>query len=1617
MSAEIIDVIRITNPFNPSEFVREQLTWGAAKSLSDYFPLGTTAEQVISINGKIIPSEDFAVTHLDIGDNIVVCPIPTGGGGSKQILGLVAMIALSIVAPYAAVALNGTMGLGLAAGSLGMSMLTAGVMMAGSLLVSTIFAPSKPSNTNGANSSTYGIDGAKNTAVEGIPVPINYGKFRTGGNIISLHVENETDDHQNLFVLINAGEGPIAGITDILVNDNPVESYRYTLDANPNTNLVDTIEVQMRLGTPDQPVIPWFAENIAPHSLGTKLTTSWTHYATVASIDKVRLDFVAPQGLFKIDTGSGATTEVKVDLEIQYRRAGTTAWSPMPLEAHTNGSVTFQAQVDMTNAYMDGDGNYWRLVVGGTQVEGAPNYEQFTPTFQWVYASSGLPITDVNELAYISQNYELKNGVTGTLPVYSTDASMTSSQRSAFRMSFFSPALTPGMWEFQMRRTVAKSTDATVSDEVYISDVNEIQLDAISYANTALLALKIRIGDQISGMPNITFMNGGKVIQVYGKPFAQANVESWYSLASTNPAWIVWDMLTNQRYGGAMPTTRLDFRAFKRWADYCDAEGLTWNGPIDTEMNVWDASQYVLRCGHAQLVNVGTRWTVVVEQAADPVMMFSVANMVENTYTETWLPQADRANEVDVTFFDKEDLYKQRTIKIYDPAALTAGAKQRSSAVTLYGVVDADRAYEEGMFMMNLNRYILKTIKFQAPMEAVACTAGDLILVQHDMPNWAQAGRFEAGSSVSAVNLDRPVTMVAGKSYKLLALHDSLMRVSGTITNIVGDIIFLSNMPGSATVKRLQAGGKDVSITEVYPSSLAVSDPTGLAIGQTYQLFDTDVIEEILVVNQPGDTTALTLQSPLSAIPAQFGQWMFGETTKVKAPFRIKSISSVGDYNREILALQYDDRVYDNTRFASQHVPVANPKDAVISQVRSLAMYEESYVAGSNIVTSAVGTWQSPITGNYAGADVYVRIGTDTSVEFTLFGDAKHRNDIEVASQRGQTVTLKVVAYDFFGKRAPFTGAPELTLKLVGEVSQILVGSVTGADVLWNGRDCRLTWRYNSTTHSYEFGSEPVGASAGALDPQFQDYEISVWHASDATTVPPRRVEHVTDNSYSYTYEKNFTDGLERNLRFTIRMRDKFNNLGTPTTLTAYNPPPTISGFSVDASFESANLTYTHSDDPDYAGVQVWLSRTRADVDGDITRAGFDASLVYTGPDTSCLLTSLMFSADYFVRIAGFDVFGKTELIPSSVLTFRTTNLDVNAIAAGSLSDSLLIPALQARINLVDGPATLSNSVAALLATEAAARATSITNEQTLRTAGDTNLAQTITTLSARVDTSNAAIATEQSARATQDTALATSITALQATVSDNTAAIQSEQTTRANADSANATAISTVSTTVGQNTTSIQTQATSINGLSGQYTVKIDSNGYVSGFGFASSSPVNGTPTSEFIIRADKFSMVMPGYPSVYPFTIAAVNGVPRVIISSALIGDATITSAKIGNLEVNTSNIASGAVSAAVAATGPTGCSVTITVPANAAAVVIMANAGTSTNGGGGETGSGGSMQDYGNLTVSGYGAIAVGTGVLMRTFTNPTAGTYTFSIDRYQYGSTSVVDTQISVQVLKR
>ena len=136
---------------------------------------------------------------------------------------------------------------------------------------------------------------------------------------------------------------------------------------------------------------------------------------------------------------------------------------------------------------------------------------------------------------------------------------------------------------------------------------------------------------------------------------------------------------------------------------------------------------------------------------------------------------------------------------------------------------------------------------------------------------------------------------------------------------------------------------------------------------------------------------------------------------------------------------------------------------------------------------------------------------------------------------------------------------------------------------------------------------------------------------------------------------------------------------------------------------------------------------------------------------------------------------------------------------------------------------------------------------------------------------------------------------------------------------------VTTAQSTADGNKATVQAHSRSINGLEAQYTVKVDVNGKVAGYGLAT-TPKNGTPESKFIVNADRFGIGAPGKADVFPFTVdtrqnrVGVNG--ELVVNGKAIVDrlnaGDIHGDKITANTLNANRLTAGSVTAREMAAG---------------------------------------------------------------------------------------------------
>lgn len=193
-----------------------------------------------------------------------------------------------------------------------------------------------------------------------------------------------------------------------------------------------------------------------------------------------------------------------------------------------------------------------------------------------------------------------------------------------------------------------------------------------------------------------------------------------------------------------------------------------------------------------------------------------------------------------------------------------------------------------------------------------------------------------------------------------------------------------------------------------------------------------------------------------------------------------------------------------------------------------------------------------------------------------------------------------------------------------------------------------------------------------------------------------------------------------------------------------------------------------------------------------------------------------------------------------------------------SIQNSLVYRLLESPIDLIDiGP------IRARLSQTEQASAAAIVNESEKRSNKDNALASAINTMWASIGGSEAVIQDGQLAQVTPAGVVATKWDQVQATIKDP---VTGEYIASAAIKETAQTAVD----KTGQ--------------LEAQYTVKVDVNGYVSGFGLASTAN-NSTPFSDFIVRADRFSIASPSGPGISPTVPFIVKTTPETLPNGTVV------------------------------------------------------------------------------------------------------------------------------------
>lgn len=384
----------------------------------------------------------------------------------------------------------------------------------------------------------------------------------------------------------------------------------------------------------------------------------------------------------------------------------------------------------------------------------------------------------------------------------------------------------------RIRRLTPDSTSANVVDAIQLQSYAEVIDAKFRYPLTGLVYVEFDSELFPNQIPNISIKKKWKLINVpvnydpVSRTYSGTWNGVWKKAWSNNPAFILYDLITNQRYGLDQRElgVEIDKWSIYECAQYCDQmvpNGKGGTEPrylcdvvIQSQIEAYQLIRDICSIFRGMSFWNGESLSIVIDKPRNPSYIFTNENVIGGEFTYTFASEKSMYTQCNVTFDDAQNFYAQDVEGVFDPE-MTLRFGHNPTAITAIGCTRRSEANRRGRWILKTN-VRSTTVNFATGLEGMIPTIGDVIIVADNF--W---------SSALTMNLSGRVMEVSGLQVFLPFKVDAR----------AGDRIIV-NKPDGAPVGRTIASvtpdGKTITLNttfgfDVQPDSIFAIERTDLA--------------------------------------------------------------------------------------------------------------------------------------------------------------------------------------------------------------------------------------------------------------------------------------------------------------------------------------------------------------------------------------------------------------------------------------------------------------------------------------------------------------------------------------------------------------------------------------------------------------------------------------------------------------------------------------------------------------------------------------------------------------------------------------------------------------------
>lgn len=849
----MIEIVEIKNPFEPNKKERKKVecTDGTLYSYLD------PTDKDVYLNGILVL--DPVNCFPQDGNQIVVTPHI--GKSIKGILGMVAMLALAVYAPVLA-----AKWLPATASKLAIGLMTGAITMVGGKLINSMLRLNQIGSTSeNSQSTSYGWSLPSVQTYEGGVIAETYGECIPTPQLLMCHVETTNTDDQDknvqyLNLLYCGGWGPVDSISNIRIGTTPIENFT-------------DVQIETRLGENNQEPISFFPTTVLDQSIGLECAENKPLIRTTDTKKAKKLEVTVefPNGLYKVND-SGDYDKNTAEFQIMYRKTGTTEWKDFGGD-DSNHIVKSNGRLSniVTNVKSIGNSaplEVWTLVAKKDKdtlsVTGSISGKKKEARYGEHY-DNGIISFDLKQ-----REIFMKKEGTITITVQKSTFSLTKATSQAVRRSYQFEMPEAGQYDIRVVGTKLPTTTRATAYMTWSTLSSFIMDSAYSRPGKVLIGLRIKATNQLSGgIPNVNWRQIRNTVHVF-----DWDTGTYVEKDAKNPIWASYDMLHNCKRLYNINTNVEEYvvegvpaNNFKQYWDewksaaaYADEEismisgekerRFRFDAVMDTTQTRWEAAQKAATSGRATILRHGTQYGIVVDRPSNIVQVFGEGQIVKSSFKGEYSSRDDRARSVEITYNDTDNDYKNTVFMVRSPNYANNLRKNDNTAkLSLFGVTRRSQAYREGMYLMATNERQLQTVTFGTDIGGMVCEYGDVIGINHAVPQFGDASGRIVKAEGNTVVLDKFVELKPNKN------HSIMIRLED----------------------------------------------------------DSIITKQIQAVTEETNTDTITVIGEFSQqeLPKRYDPYMLGEANKEVKPFRITKITKNGDNQVTITATEYDAAVYE----------------------------------------------------------------------------------------------------------------------------------------------------------------------------------------------------------------------------------------------------------------------------------------------------------------------------------------------------------------------------------------------------------------------------------------------------------------------------------------------------------------------------------------------------------------------------------------------------------------------------------------------------------------------------------------------------------------------------------